>query len=313
MARNKFAKVRFRKFVRMVFPALTILIVGFAGILGYLVYRVTRPGAAQETVNPSHFLLPWLDVTWTTNSGDEMSGWYVVGMKDAPGILLAPGYGMSRSDAMSLVASLHGAGYHVLVYTQRGFSASRRRASSLGLHEKEDMDSAVAFLKLRPGIDAGHMGIWGVDEGARAALAVAASHPEVRAIAADVPYEYVLDLLTLKIREELGFGNSLIEGGCRILFRFWQIGSFRDLTEPLPVQALADRSILFIQGANRMEMAPLTVSLYDRVQPQKDMISLPSSRSSVMTSEEVKDYDSQISNFFRANLAIVGGVAPTGN
>jgi pimeloyl-ACP methyl ester carboxylesterase len=284
-----------------------ILIIGFAAILGFLVYRAVHPGIAQESVNPSHFLLPWLDVSWMTSSGDEITGWYVAGMKGAPGILLAPGYGLSRSDAMSLVSSLHSAGYHVLVYTQRGFSASPRRASSLGLHEKEDMDAALAFLKLRPGIDNGHLGIWGVDEGARAALAVAAAHPEVRAIAADTPYEYVLDVLSLKVREELGFHNSLIESGCRVMFRLWQIRSFRELVRPLPVQALADRSILFIQGANRMDMAPLTASLYDRVQPQKEMVSVPSSRSPVMTSEEVKNYDQQVSNFFRANLAIAGG------
>ena len=295
------------KFLRKILPGFTILIVGLAAILGFLVYRVTHPGVAQEPVNPSHFLLPSLDVSWKTDSGEEMSGWWVVGMSDAPAVLLAPGYGMSRSDAMSLATSLHGAGYHVLVYTQRGFSASPRRACSLGLHEKEDMDSAVTFMKLRPGVDSKRLGIWGVDEGARAALAVAAIHPEVRAIAVDAPYEYVLDFLTLKIRGELGFANSWVEEGCRVIFKLWQIGSFRDLTEPLPVQALADRSILFIQGANRMEMAPLAASLFDRVQPQKEMISLPTSRSSLMTSEEVANYDRQVSNFFRINLAVAGG------
>ena len=54
-------------------------------------------------------------------------------------------------------------------------------------------------------------------------------------------------------------------------------------------------------------MAPLIASLYDRVQPQKEMISFPVSRSSVMTSEEVNNYDRQILNFFRVNLAIDGG------
>jgi len=303
---GKSARRRLKRFWRTVFPALTILIIGFAGILGYLVYRATHPGPAQESVNPSHFLLPWLDVSWTSGTEDEMSGWFVAGLQNAPAILLAPGYGMGRSDAMSLVSSLHGAGYHVLVYTQRGFSAKLRRASSLGLHEKEDMDAALSFLKLRPGIDIRRLGIWGVDEGARAALAVAAAHSEVRAIAADAPYEYVLDVLSVKVREELGFSNALIEGGCRAMFRLWQIGSFRELLEPLPVQALADRSILFIQGTNRIDMAPLTASLYDRVQPQKDLISIPCSRSSVMTSEEVKNYDRQILNFFLVNLAIAG-------
>ena len=98
---------------------------------------------------------------------------------------------MSRSDALSLASVLHGAGFNLLVYDLRGNGASPRGASSLGLCETDDMLAVLRFMKSRSDINRARLGIWGVDESARAALAVAASHPEVRAIAADAPYESV--------------------------------------------------------------------------------------------------------------------------
>ena len=77
----------------------------------------------------------------------------------------------------------------------------------------------------------------------------------------------------------------------------------------IPLEALADRSILFIQGENQKELASLTASLYEQLRPQKEMITLPVARVRLMGSEELKTYDRQVSNFFRLNLQ---GVPPSG-
>ncbi len=307
MKRGDRSKGRFPKSLRTVFPALVILIAGTGAILGFLVFRVTHPSPVEEPVTPSQYLMPWSDVSWTTEGGEEMSGWWVAGTKGAPAIIVAPGYGMSRSDSLSLVLLLHGEGFHVLVTTPRGSETRQRRASSLGLLERGDMEAALAFLKLQPGVDINRIGIWGVDESARAALAVAASHPEVHAIAADTPYEFVLDFLTERLRAEFGISNWLIGSACRAVFRLAHFRSFSRMAEPLAVQALADRTILFIQGENRKEMKPLVMALYDRVQPQKEMISLPSARYSTMPGADATNYDRQVSNFFHVNLPAGSG------
>ena len=305
MKRNEPAK-GFRKLLRVVLPAFIVLLAGFAGSLVVLTWRVTHPGAVQEPVNPSHFLLDSRDVTWSGSAGEEMNGWWIAGRRGAPGILLSPGYGMSRSDVLSLAVPLNNAGFHVLIHAQRGCNPAGTGASSLGLYEKDDMESALGFMRAQPGVDAGRLGAWGADEGARAALAMAASHPEVLAIAADTPYEYVLEFLTVRLREELGTGNSLIEYGCRQVFRLSHLGSYGAAAEPLPLDPLADRNILFIQGSNRKEMAPLVASLYGRLGPKKEMMSLPASRSRLLSGAELKNYDRQVADFFRKNLAATG-------
>ncbi len=307
MKRIEPGKGRFRKFLHTVFPALLILALGILAFLGFMVFRITHPRVSEEALNPSHYLLSWLDVNWTTGQREQRTGWWIAGVKGAPGIIVAPGYGMNRSGTLSLVAQLHKEGFHVLVCTARGSESPSRKASSLGLHEAGDMNSALAFLKLRPDVDLKRIGIWGVDESARAALATAASNPEVRAVVADAPYEYIPDFVGIRIREEFGFSNALIEFGCVQLFRLAHITSFAAVGGELPVRGLPACSVLFVQGLNNEDMARLSLALYGRVQPQKQMLALPRSRSSAMSTQELNDYDRQVTDFFRSNLAAVAG------
>jgi dipeptidyl aminopeptidase/acylaminoacyl peptidase len=179
------ANVQVGRFLRMVLPAAIILVGGILGMFGVLVYRITHPGAVPEAVSPSHYLLPFLDVTWTASDGSQIAGWWIPGQRGAPGVVLAPGFGMSRSDALSLALPLHEDGFNLLVYDSRGSGAAPRGASSLGLYETDEMVAALRFAQGRPDVDGRNLGIWGVDVGARAALLAAALVPEVRAIAAD--------------------------------------------------------------------------------------------------------------------------------
>jgi pimeloyl-ACP methyl ester carboxylesterase len=279
-----------RKLFRLTFPALLILGAGAVVFFGYVTYRLTHPRVAEEQVSPSHYLLTAQDVSWKAGSG-----WWIPAAKRAPGIVLGPGYGMNRSDALSLGSALHDAGFHLLLY-------ARPTSSSFGVQEKQEMESAVSYLKEQPLVDAGRIGLWGVDESAYAALAVAATHPEVLAIAADSPFEYPFDFMAEKAREEFGFRNRALEIGAREIFRLVHIGSFTSANAPLPIDTLRDRDILILQGTNRKDMVSLTASLYERLQAQKEIVKLVSARTRLMSGEEMKNYDRQVTGFFRSHL-----------
>lgn len=290
------------KFFRMVLPATAILVVGILGTFGILVYRITHPGAVPEHVNPSHYLLPSLEVAISSGQGRDIPAWWIPGSKRAPGIILAPGFGMSRSDALSLAAVLHESGFNLLVYDQRGSGASPRGASSLGLNEASDMLDALRFMQTRQESNLSRLGIWGVDVGARAALKAAASVKEVRAIAADGAFESAGDFLDFRIDEDFGLDNWFLSFGCRQIFRLANIASKSSIDEKLPLQALSDRIILFIKGENRKKLGLLTAALYDEIQPQKEMVSLKTSRIHMMSGEDLRNYDRQVASFFHLNL-----------
>jgi len=296
------------KLLNKILPAGIILAVAIIAGFGFLVYGLTHPGATPETVNPTHFMLPSLDVSWSS-SGGEIDGWLIPGLKGAPGIVLSPGYGMSRSDVLSLAAALRENGFNVLVYDQRGSGSSPRGSSSLGLREPDDLLAALDFLQSRPEVNRDRLGIWGVDVGARAALLAAATRPEVRAVAADSAFGSVVDFVNIRLRQKLHMSSAAFEFCSRQFLSLYLLALPSSMHGGIPLESLADRSILFIQGENRKELAGLTASLYDQLRPQKEMITLPVARVRLMGAEELKTYDRQVSNFFRLNLQ---GVPPSG-
>ncbi len=296
------AKGRVKKFLKIALPPAAILFAGVLALYGILVYKVTHPAVVPEPVNPSYYLLPSLDISFPSGDRSEIAGWWIPGLRGAPGIVLIPGYGMSRSDVLSLAAILHGNGFNLLIYAQRGSGDPVRKTSSLGLKESDDVLNAVQFLQSRPESDRMRLGLWGVDVGATAALIAAASVPEVRAIAADGAFESVFDFLDLRIGEDFGLKHPFFQFGCRQAFGLIHMGVSKAIKAPIPLQDLSDRMILFIQGENRKSLGRLTFALYNKLRPQKELLSLKKSRVHVMSGEDLKNYDRHVANFFQVNL-----------
>jgi pimeloyl-ACP methyl ester carboxylesterase len=303
MKRHLPAKVRIARFFRAIVPAAGILVFGVLAVLGFLIYKISNPGSIPEPVNPSYYALPSLEVVFSPEGGKEIPAWWIPGLKGAAGIVLAPGYGMNRSDALSLANVLHEDGFNILIYSQRGSGDSPRGASTLGTSETGDMFGAIEFVQNRPESDRTRIGIWGVDVGAFAALNSAASVAEVRAVAVDGAFESVFDFLDLRVGEEAGLDNPVLQFGCRQMFRLVHFLSIPAMNEELPLQALSNRSILFIEGGNRKGLGRLTNVLYGKIQPQKEMVLFTTSRVHMMRGEDTRNYDVQVANFFRLNLS----------
>lgn len=302
MKQRRQAQSQIGRFFRIIFPAVAILFAGSVVLFFLLVYKITHPGNVSEPINPSDYLLPSKDVTLSSSDGTQIPGWWIPGSKRAPGVVLAPGYGMSRSDALSLANALHEKDFNIFIYEQRGSGASAQGASTLGLCETEDMLAALDFVQTQPDVNQEKLGIWGVDIGARAALMAAASVEQIRAIAADGVFVSPLDFLDLRIEEDLGMDNWFIRFGCHQIFRLIHIASCSSINEKFPPEALSDRTILFIRGENREKLGQLTAALYEKIQPQKELVSFKAARVHLMGGEELKSYDRQVARFFQLNL-----------
>jgi hypothetical protein len=303
------AKARLRRFVRRVFPTALVLSCSALAATVFLTYRLMHPAPAPEPVHPGHYLLPFTDLAWVSSDGSRMSGWWIPGLKGSPGIVLAPGLGMSRSDALSLAGVLHQGGVHVLLYAQRGCGPDPASASTLGVREPDDLLSALEQCAAHPEVDGARLGIWGVDTGARAALIAAARHDSVKAIVADSPYDAVADFIGVCIRKDWGFASRVLSLGVYWMLGISTIGSTGSPGERVPVERLGNRSILFISGRNRPEMTVLAGDLIDRIKPAKERLALPLARVRLMNEEEQKGYDYHVAKFFHQNLKAVEGGA----
>src|SRR5512136_2165241 len=106
MTRMVLAGARARSRTRILVSAAAALFACVFAFFAFLAYRLAHPAPVLEPVNPSNYLLTSKDVLWAAPDGAQISGWWIPGQNGAPGILLAPGHGMSRSDGLSLAALL---------------------------------------------------------------------------------------------------------------------------------------------------------------------------------------------------------------
>jgi len=285
-----------------ILPAAIILGLGILAIPCLLVYKVSEFRMSQETLDPSFHLLEFSNIRITSTDGSEIHAWWIPGVEGFAGIVLAPGFGMNRSDALSLATVLHKEGFNILVYGQRGSSASSEKLSTFGLKEEKDMLSILQFIQERPEIDPSRIGIWGVDVGAYSALHAAATVLEVRAIAADNVFESVSNFLDIRIDEDFDLENRLLQFGCRQVYRLFYISSGSLSDKGIPVEKLVDRSLLFITGENRKKLGYLTTALYEKLSSEKEIISFKKSRVHLMKEEEFQGYDRRVADFFLQNL-----------
>jgi len=304
MIRNK-AAVRAQRRRRVILGAAVLLVpAALLAFFGFIVYQIKFPDPVPEDVGPSHYLLKFEEVAWTSPDGSEVTGWWIPGRAGAPAVVLAPGFGLSRSDGLSLAAALRKRGFHSLIYAAAGRSGEGATgASAIGRRATERMLSALDVVKSKAGVDSARTGIWGVDVGAHAAFETALERKEVRAIAADSPFDATGDFLRLRLESELGRTGSWIEYGCRQMVG-WMEGMKRaDFDEPLPLEALADRAVLVIKGENRGSMGQKAVEIFSRLRGEKELIELNRSRERLMSAESASAYDREVADFFSRSLS----------
>ena len=104
----------------------------------------------------------------------------------APAVVVLHGWGGSAGGVSWLARHLSRRGYVALALTMRGFGNSGGR-DDCGLRQPEDTVAALNWLKMRPGVDPGRMGIVGLSQGGQVALLAAALSDSPRAVAAFFP------------------------------------------------------------------------------------------------------------------------------
>jgi len=301
MNRPSRARRRAGKYAKTALLAAGVFLSAVVGVLAFVGYRVSHPRESAEAVSPTHYLLTARDLTLLSRDGTTLAGYWIAGAHGAPAVVLATGYGMSRSDGLSLAAALNREGFSVLLFAMRGSGEKPRGASWLGLREAADVEAAFDLLEHRTDIDRARMGVWGVDVGARAALSAAGARSSVRVIVADSPFDQVSDFLALRVREDLGVSSALLNRLCG-----WGLRIVEAAAAPgggkLELGGLSDREVLILHGRNRPAMEPLAVRVHGSIVPTKSLMEVRASRVRLMAGEELRDYDAAVVEFFRLHL-----------
>jgi dienelactone hydrolase len=142
------------------------------------------PRTDLGTATPADHGLAHRDVTFETDDGVTLSGWYVPSRNGAAVVALH-GAGSTRSAVLPHAAVLAEHGYGVLLFDARGHGRSDGRAMDFGWYGDLDTDAAVSFLVERPEVDADRIAALGLSMGGEEAIGAAAADPRLRAVVAE--------------------------------------------------------------------------------------------------------------------------------
>ncbi len=118
---------------------------------------------------------------------DHVTAWVLPGSNRAV-IVLCPGYARDHRRVWRYAHFLKPDGYTLVALDFRSARATRRKPTTLGAYEREDLDAVLRWIGKQPKWAHAKIGLFGESLGASTALAVAASHPEVAAVVADCPF-----------------------------------------------------------------------------------------------------------------------------
>ena len=120
------------------------------------------------------------DVSFTTDDGLELHGWYVPS-KNRAAVIAFPGRKGPQRPARMLVRH----GYGVLLFDRRGEGDSEGDPNAVGWNGDRDIKAAIAFLHKRPDVDPERIGGIGLSVGGELMLETAAETDQLKAVMSD--------------------------------------------------------------------------------------------------------------------------------
>ena len=160
-----------------------LLMVTVIGFFHLLIRAGLRAPRIREQNTPLRYGLLYREVSIQTSNGKQLFGWFIAASGDtaAPAVAILHGWGGNAEMMLPLAAPFHSAGYAVLLFDARNHGRSDSDSFSSMPRFAEDMEHALDWLALQPGVDAERIAVLGHSVGAAAAL-LAASRSKVSAV-----------------------------------------------------------------------------------------------------------------------------------
>ena len=162
----------------------TLIVVGSlvaAMIVVYpLVYSYGMTHVGRAVVPEAELGADFEEVTFTTDDGLELEGWYVPSRNRAAVIAFAGRKGTQRPARMLI---RHG--YGVLLFDRRGEGDSEGDPNAVGWNGTRDVEAAIAFLHRRSDVDPDRIGGIGLSVGGEMLLEAAAESDDLKAVVSD--------------------------------------------------------------------------------------------------------------------------------
>jgi fermentation-respiration switch protein FrsA (DUF1100 family) len=224
-----------------------------------LAYRTPLP----ITRTPASLGLSYRSVTFPSRDDHLLlRGWFIPGILPNGQltvervVIQVHGSHNNRSSILDLSKALVRNGFAVLAFDMRGNGESAPAAFGGGYFEQRDVLGAVDYLRSGPLPYPGlgrptSIGAWGISLGGDAVLFAAAQEPAIKALIVDSAFA------TMQSYSERAFGPAVMFiPGTRVVGKMLYGLDYLTVRPVDEVAKIAPRAILFIQGADDVDILP---------------------------------------------------------
>jgi dipeptidyl aminopeptidase/acylaminoacyl peptidase len=199
------------------FVAISLLMVfglcAFTGISYFFATQFIAPAPCAIGNAPQEFPFPIKNVSFTTDDGLAIKGWYSPDEKNQTAIILLHGHRGNRWQMYDTAKMLRRAGYGVLLYDARATGESDGKAISVGYYETADLLAAVHYLR-QQGV--ARIACLGQSQGGATILLAAAKLDGVKCVIAQSSYDTICRAIDRRYREYFHIPGWL--GGSLLMF-----------------------------------------------------------------------------------------------
>ncbi|MDT5158463.1 MAG: uncharacterized protein QOH51_2820 [Acidobacteriota bacterium] len=305
-----------RKALAALLPIILLMALAVIGLTVWLVYVATHPLHRAYLVTPEKFAqfsdrgLKATEVTWTNRDSTSARGWLLRGAEGSPAVILLHRYGADRSWLLNLGVKLNETtNMTVLLPDLRGHGQNPPvAATAFGTTEAEDALAALGYLrelKTPQGraLVGEVFGLYGVEEGAYAALAAARQEKALRAVVLDSVPDSPDDVLAEAVNSRAGIDNGVLRFLARLGTRLYFSGHYNNVSSCTLAEGLGERQVLLLsgEGAGRLRQTTETLTKCFSTQTQVEAhTDLPLTGFTLASSSPEQDeaYDRRLIDFF---------------
>ena len=217
-----------------------------------------RPIKKVNTIDPSYVTLDFEAIEFYSRDNIIIRGWLIKGDPIKPTVIVAHGYLTDKASLLPIIKMLHEQGFTVLAFDFRGVGSSNGTYISFGFYEKNDVLSAVDFLKKREDIVSDEIYGYGVSMGAAALVFAEEEESHFDGLILDSCYTDLYQNVGTRFKEVYGFpkfpfATALTFFGGLVLgtngFTISPMESISNINIPiLIIQSENDNSVLLEEG-----------------------------------------------------------------
>lgn len=276
------------------------ILFGYVLVISLYVEAMVRPAPSSICCQtPADANLPYQNITFTSNDGVTLSGWYIPSHNRAA-IILLHGFGENRLQMLTRAEFLARHDYGVLFYDLRAHGVSGGNLRTSGWLDVNDVDAAVSFLQSQEDVDPHRIGIMGFSYGAQISLRATGRNDALKAVVADGP--------GLAREEDAPPPISLFERVSPVLT--WGIDRFFELrtgvcTPPGVVDLIpkiAPRPVLLIATGQDSSELRISENYYAHAGEPKTLWEIPEAGHGGGLAARPEEYEQTVISFFNQSL-----------